>query len=166
MAATIVEVDPQGADALALLGQAAVEARALYPDLFTPDAPWPGNGPTPPGGIYLLAYEGATPVASGALRPRHDGVVELRRLFVTATARRHGIATLVLRALEEAAGRIGYTTIRLETGYRQLPAIGLYVRYGFRRIEPFDEYVADPTSVCFEKRVMARAGPSLSRTAT
>lgn len=153
MAVTIVEVDPQGADALALLREAAVEARALYPELFAPDAPWPGNATTPPGGIYLLAYDGRTAVASGALRPRENGVVELRRLFVTVAARRCGIAVRMLRALDEAAGRIGYTTIRLETGYRQLPAIGLYMRYGFRRIDPFDEYADDPTSVCFERPV-------------
>ena len=34
-------VDPQGVDALALLRGAAMEARALYPDLHDPNAPCP-----------------------------------------------------------------------------------------------------------------------------
>jgi hypothetical protein len=45
----IVSADPQGADALLLLGEAAIEARALYPEHFTPKTPWPGKPPTPPG---------------------------------------------------------------------------------------------------------------------
>ena len=156
MALRIVEVDPQGAEALALLREAAFEARALYPELHAPEAPWPINRPTPPGGLYLLAYAGRTPVGSGALRPREPGVVEVRRVYVSATARRTGIATRLLLALEEAAGHLGYAKMRLETGCRQLPAIGLYLKHGFDRIEPFDEYANDPTSLCFEKEVAAR----------
>jgi hypothetical protein len=47
----------------------------------------------------------------------------------------------------------GYEWLRLETGNRQGPAISLYERYGFSRIEPFGCYVQDPTSVCYELRV-------------
>jgi hypothetical protein len=48
---------------------------------------------------------------------------------------------------------MNYSTLRLETGYRQLPAIALYLRRGYRRIDPFGPYADDPTSVCFEKHV-------------
>ena len=156
MALSIVEVDPQGAEALTLLREAAVEARALYPELHAPEAAWPTNCPTPPAGLYLLAFDGRTPVGSAALRPREAGVVEVRRLYVSVAARRAGIATRLLLVLEQAAGHLGYAKMRLETGYRQLPAIGLYLKCGFDRIEPFDEYANDPTSVCFEKEVAAR----------
>ena len=36
--------DPQHPQALRLLAEAALEARALYPELFARDAPAPGNG--------------------------------------------------------------------------------------------------------------------------
>jgi hypothetical protein len=53
----IIEVDPKGADALALLHEAANEARKLYPEHFAVDAPWPVNPPTPERGVYLLGYQ-------------------------------------------------------------------------------------------------------------
>lgn len=152
---TIVEADPQGPAALALLREAAIEARALYPELQAPDAPWPTNPPTPAGGVYLIGYDGDRALACGALRPLQDGVVEVRRMYVAAPARRQGLGNQMLRALERSAARLGYVAMRLETGYRQLPAIGMYLAYGFERIEPFGPYVNDPTSVCFEKRVDA-----------
>lgn len=57
LASVVIEhVDPQGHDALALLREASIEARALYPDLHAPEAPWPTNPPTPTRGTYVVAY--------------------------------------------------------------------------------------------------------------
>lgn len=136
---------------MALLREAAVEARDLYPELFEPDSPWPTNSPTPKGGVYLVAYRASEPVGCGAVRPLGEGVAEVRRMFVTKSARRGGVARAVLGELEERAKALGYSTLRLETGYKQAPAMALYEAHGFRRIEPFGEYINDPTSVCFEK---------------
>ena len=146
-------VDPQHADALALLLQAAEDARALYPELFAPDSPLPTNAPAVPGSVYLVAYRGDTPVGCGALRPLQPWVGEVRRMFVTREARRQGVAGAVLAELERHAKTLGYRVLRLETGRRQDPAIALYERCGFRRIAPFGPYVGDPFSVCFEKAV-------------
>jgi len=151
-----VEVDPRGPDALALLREAAVEARALYPELFAPDAPWPTNVPTPEGGVYLVAYEGDSAVASGALRPLGGDEAEVRRMFVTRAARRRGLAKAMLVELEAHARRLGHAVLKLETGYKQAPAMALYESQGYRRIEAFGEYAADPTSVCFEKHIGGR----------
>lgn len=76
---TVVEVDPQGTAALSLLREAAVEVRALYPELFEQDAPWPSNGPNPAGGLYLIAYEGQWAMLLAALwtyRPLHGGYID------------------------------------------------------------------------------------------
>jgi len=150
---TVLEVDPQGSDALSLLREAAVEARALYPELIEKDAPWPTNGPNPEGGIYLVAYQGTIPVGCGALRPLEPRVAEVRRMFVSRPGRRCGVARQVLGELEARARGLGYTALRLETGYKQVPAIKLYESAGFSRIEPFGVYVGDPTSVCFHKDI-------------
>lgn len=149
----IIEVDPQGSDALALLDEAAYEARLLYPELFVPGRPWPVNPPTPERGVYLVAYADGKPVACGALRPIDETVAEVRRMFVTTDLRRRGLAHAMLRELETRAAALGYTFMRLETGNRQLSAIALYEKLGFKRIEPFGQYVNDPLSVCFEKAV-------------
>lgn len=160
-ARTIVEVDPKGPDALLLLRQAAIEARELYPELFDADAPWPSNPPTPEGGTYLVVYESEMPIACGSLRPIDEKVAEVRRMFVTPSARGTGAAKAMLQALERHAARLGYTHLRLETGYRQTPAMRLYESSGFLRIPPFGVYLNDPTSVCYEKAIdKAHAGES------
>lgn len=149
----IVEVDAQCPDALALLDEAAIEARVLYPESFTAGRPWPVNPPTPARGVYLVAYADGQPVACGALRPIDARLAEVRRMFVTADLRRRGLARAMLRELETRAATLGYTHMRLETGMRQLSAIAMYEKLGFARIEPFGVYADDPFSVCFEKRV-------------
>lgn len=146
-------VDPRGDDAMGLLREAAIEARALYPELFPPGTPWPDNEPTPGRGVYLVGYTDGKPVACGALRPLDVETAEVRRMFVSASCRRRGIAKAVLAELEKHAAALGFKVMRLETGKRQLSAMALYERQGFRRIPPFGEYVGDPISVCFEKRV-------------
>jgi putative acetyltransferase len=155
---SIEVVDPQGDDALFLLREAAIEARALYPEFHAGAALWPGNPPTPPGGTYVIAYEAQVPVACGALRPIDAVTVEVRRMYVLPAVRRTGVARKMLAALEASAIQMGYRIMRLETGNRQLPAMALYESFGFDRIAPFGEYTNDPTSVCYEKHIAPRAG--------
>jgi len=157
---TISSVDPRGDDAMRLLREAAVEARALYPELFPEDAAWPDNTPTPERGVYLVAYLDQRPVACGALRPLDADTAEIRRMFVTPGARRRGLARDILAELERRAAAMGYSAMRLETGNRQVAAMALYERLGFRRIPPFGEYVGDPVSVCFEKPLPVRVAGS------
>lgn len=152
----IVEVDPQCSDASGLLREAAIEARALYPELFDTNSAWPTNAPSLPGCFYLLAYLDQQAVASGAIRPLEESVAEVRRIFVTRAARGNGIARQILIDLEARAQRAGYETLRLETGCKQKPAIMLYESLGYVRIEAFGEYVGDPTSICFEKSINLR----------
>ena len=149
-------VDPQGADALSLLREAAIEARDLYPELHSEGAPWPSNSPTPAGGTYVIAYEGEKPVGCGALRPLDSATVEVRRMYVLKSTRRAGLARRILAVLQASASRMGYKVMRLETGNRQQPAMALYESFGFERIAPFGEYANDPTSICYEKHVPNR----------
>lgn len=150
-AVRIETTDPQGSAALALLAEAAAEARAIYPEFFPPGCAEPTNGPTPAGGVYLLAWEGGRPVASGALRPIDARTGEIRRMFVTASRRRQGLASAILAALEQHAVALGYSHLRLETGDRQAPAMALYAGRSFVRIPAFGPHANDPTSVCFER---------------
>lgn len=149
----VVEADPQGADALAMLREAAIEARALYPEFWGPGAPEPGNPPTPPRGAYFIARRGGEPVAMGAHRPLDDTRSELRRLYTRPAARRSGAARAILAAVERHARQQGFAELLLETGWRQHAAIALYGALGWRRIPPFGAFVDDPTSVCFAKRL-------------
>ena len=146
---SIRNVDPQGPDALALLHEASVEARSLYPELFSESSPPATNGPLPEGGVYVVAYLCETPCACGALRPIDASTAEVRRMYVHRKHRRSGLATSVLAHLQGEARRLGYSRLVLETGYKQVPAMRLYEANGFERVQPFGEYANDPTSVCY-----------------
>jgi len=153
---SIESVDPQGVVALALLKEAALEARALYPDLLPADAPLPTNPPPQAGSAYFVAFLDGTAVGCGALRRLDETTAEIRRMYVLQSHRRLGIARALLQHLERAASELRYEKLRLETGNRQLPAMALYESCGYARIPPFGEHIDDPTSVCFEKHVSWR----------
>lgn len=153
---SIEAVDPQDPQALKLLAEAAIEARALYPGLFAPDAPAPGNAPLQAREVYLLAWRGGQPVGCGALRLRDAFTGEVRRMFVTRHARRDGVARALVERLEQQALALGYRHLVLETGHRQDPAIALYRSCGWRRIAAYGSHVGDPTSVCFGKALPPR----------
>ncbi|MDE2627555.1 MAG: GNAT family N-acetyltransferase [Burkholderiales bacterium] len=127
----------------------------MYPELHVAGAPWPTNPPTPPRGVYLVAYVDGLPVGCGALRPIDERVVEVRRMYVRRSVRRIGIARALLARLEQLARELGYATMRLDAGCRQRPAMSLYESCGFTRIAPFGEYRGDPTSVCHELALRA-----------
>jgi putative acetyltransferase len=153
---TIEAVDPQHPQALALLAEAAIEARALYPDLFAPAAPPPVNPPLGARDRYLLALRDGRAVGCGALRECDALTGELRRMFVTRAARRDGVARSLLERLEHEAQAFGYRHLVLETGARQQAAISLYSRCGWRRIAAYGPFVGDPMSVCFGKSLLSR----------
>jgi len=80
-----------------------------------------------------------------------NGYGELKRMYTVPNARGQGVARALLTHLECAAAKRGVSVFRLETGYLQPEAIGLYARCGYRRRGPFGEYTDDPNSVFMEK---------------
>jgi putative acetyltransferase len=153
----IRDVDPQGADALSLLNEASVDARALYPELFVGVTKSATNAPLSERGIYVVAYVDACPLACGAVRQLSLTDAELRRIYVHREHRRQGLAGAVLLHLVDEAKRLGYIRLVLETGNKQLPAMLLYESMEFKRIPPFGEYANDPSSVCYERLLEADA---------
>ncbi len=57
-------------------------------------------------------------------------------MYVEPAVRGSGVATLVLRALEDAARARGVRRMLLETGTAQPEALRFYLREGYARIEP------------------------------
>lgn len=84
-------------------------------------------------------------------RPRLERDSPGRGLDVEPAARGSGVATAVLRALEEAARDRGWHTLRLETGTAQPDAIRFYEREGYHRILLFGVYIGSTLSVCYER---------------
>src|SRR5262245_18247935 len=98
-------------------------------------------------GAFLVAYEHGVPLAVGGVRSLGDGVAEIKRMYVAPAARRRGVASAVLAALEDEARKIGARRIVLETGDKLPEAIALYRRRGYTDIPKYGEYVKSVCSV-------------------
>jgi GNAT superfamily N-acetyltransferase len=90
-----------------------------------------------PGGRLLLATVAGRPAGCVALRSLGEGVCEMKRMFVDPELQGRGVGKALGGRLIEEARLAGYRTMRLDTSIRQLEAIGLYERLGFRRIQPY-----------------------------
>lgn len=106
---------------------------------------------TPPAGCVLLAYIGAEPVGCGAVKHHPGAVSELKRLWVSPSARGLGLGRRLLTELEELAAERDARVARLDTHSALVEAISLYRSAGYREIPAFsDEPFADRW---FEKRL-------------
>jgi ribosomal protein S18 acetylase RimI-like enzyme len=110
----------------------------------------------PPAGAFVIVEDDGMTVAGGALRRLGVGYGEIKRMWTAPDHRGRGYARRVLRALEAAAARAGYHTLRLETGDLQEEAIGLYESSGYSRIPGYGEWRDHPQCVTFEKRLADR----------
>lgn len=106
-----------------------------------------------PGVTVFAARENDVVVGMAALVDRADGSAELKRMFVPESARGRGVASALLRAVEDRARAASITLVQLETGPLQHAALALYERSGYTLIPNFGKYAGDPNSVCFEKRL-------------
>ncbi|MDG4764813.1 GNAT family N-acetyltransferase [Solwaraspora sp. WMMD406] len=106
---------------------------------------------------YLVCVVDGRAVACGAIQPVDAQTVEITRMYVRPAYRGRGIARHLLTALEELAYSSGYTVFRLETGSYLPAALHLYASAGYSRIPVYGEYVGNPYSVCFEKRIPVAA---------
>lgn len=135
-----------------LRDQMDAELAPRYADLLAQRGP---RVPVDPASILVtyVAYDGDRPVGTASLR-LVDGEHEVKRVFVAATHRRLGLAARLLDAVGRFAADAGVRTIVLQTGVRQPDAVALYLREGWRAVEPFGDYVGDRLSLCFAKDLL------------
>jgi GNAT superfamily N-acetyltransferase len=112
----------------------------------------------PPAGAFFVGYLDGRPVASGAWRRRRDVLVEgrdetaeIKRMYVSASARGLGLARALLAHLEQSARAAGAEVMVLETGLAQPEAIALYESSGYRPIPGFGFYKDAAMSRCFAR---------------
>jgi putative acetyltransferase len=107
-----------------------------------------------PDGVFLVVRgdDGAA-VACGGIARFDTERAELKRMYVVPAARGLGLGRRILVELEEAARRLGYTAVVLETGDRQPEALGLYASSGYEPIPCYPPYDSRALSLCFEKRL-------------
>jgi GNAT superfamily N-acetyltransferase len=119
--------DPEQSPASELLAAMRAELNDVY-ETFTrlDNPPLAPAELRPPDGAYYVGYEGAEAVAGGG------------RMYVRPGARSRGLATALLRRLEEAARSLGYAAARLDTGPEQVHALRMYRRAGYVEVPPYN----------------------------
>lgn len=149
---TLEAADPRGPVARELLAALTREIEAIYADRgFDGNAGFSVTDLDVPRAVFVVASSAGEPVGCGALRPHDADIAEVKRMFTVPAWRGRGVAAAVLADLERHARQFGYRAVRLETGDRQVDAIRLYERCGYRHIPPYGVYVQWDDSVCLEK---------------
>ena len=100
-----------------------------------------------------LIYENEQPVACGAMKEYDSDTMEIKRMFVPVEKRGLGLASQVLKELENWAKELGYTKYILETGEDMTEAVGLYKKCDYKIIPNYGQYKDVAGSVCFEKKI-------------
>ena len=98
----------------------------------------------PPAGLFVVAYADGTAVGCGAVKHHPGEASQIKRMWVSESARGHGIGRRLLAALEAEALRGGASTLRLETHGALVEAIAMYRSAGYAEVPAFnDEPFAD-----------------------
>ncbi|WP_406056552.1 GNAT family N-acetyltransferase [Kribbella sp. NBC_00889] len=143
----LIDPRPSGDPALALLLDLALkELFTRYPD--SPSTHW-----VDPATRFLVALEDGEGLGCIGLMPVHDGVGEIKRMFVHEHYRGRGIARRLVASVEAVARHRGATSLRLATGTRQPEAVALYESLGYQATSPYGKYVHDPLARCYAKRL-------------
>jgi putative acetyltransferase len=144
-----------------LLDAGSAYARSLHPADVLLDVPQLEA----PNTLVYIARDGdgsaigvAAIVATDDVEGRRG---ELTRMYVDADARGAGIASALIERIETDAAARGLREIVLEAGRLQHPALALYAKHGYRRVERFGRYVGEPSSVCMAKSLVGFTGEVL-----
>ncbi|MEJ2616680.1 MAG: GNAT family N-acetyltransferase [Ignavibacteriaceae bacterium] len=102
----------------------------------------------------VVVYIDKSPAACGCFKEYEPETVEIKRMFVQSNYRGKGISKIVLNELEKWAQESGFQKAVLETGTKQIEAVGLYQKSGYKIMDNYGQYAGIETSVCMRKELM------------
>jgi putative acetyltransferase len=85
-----------------------------------------------PGGEIFLALDGTEVVGTAAVLAHDDESAEIAKMAVAPSHQGCGISNLLMEACLAHANRMGVKKVLIVTNSELAPALGLYMKYGFR----------------------------------
>ncbi len=101
----------------------------------------------------VVVYENNQPLGCGAFKFYENKTVEIKRMYVLPEQRGKGIAHQILQELENWAKELDFNCCVLETGKKQVEAIGLYQKAGYHIISNYGQYIGMENSICMQKEI-------------
>ena len=102
---------------------------------------------------FLVARRDGVAEGCGAVRWFSDDTAELKRIFVSETARGFGLGRHIMARLEMLAAERRVRTLYLETGPLNTEAVAMYRRLGYAECGPFADYAANPYSLFMTRKL-------------
>ena len=151
----VVRTPAETAAVAALLREyaASLDVDLTYQGFDAELAALPGAYAPPSGELLLAQAVDGTPLGCVALRGlASPGCCEMKRLYVSPLARGIGLGRSLVEAVVDAASRLGYVEIRLDTLPTMHSAIALYRDVGFTTMPPY--YSPSPDGTLFLRRAL------------
>ena len=133
--------DPESPDALWCRARYFEELAARFDGGFDPGEGGAGSDRemAPPAGLFLVARRDGLPVGCLGLKLHPGDVAEIKRMWVSPTARGLGLARRMLLTMQDHARRLGATRLRLDTNASLKEAQALYRLEGFVEVPRFND---------------------------
>ena len=144
LAASAIEfavVDPAEPEARAAVGHYVAELAQRFDSGFDLGTTLPlgDDALRLPSGVLVLARLHGEAVGVGGLKLLADRVGEIKRVWVSPSARGLGLGRRLLADLESRAGAHGCVRVRLDTNRTLTEAIALYRSAGYREVDRFND---------------------------
>lgn len=101
--------------------------------------------------VVLLAVISGMPVACASFRVFSEDSVEFKRVYVKKDFRRKGIASDLIKKLEDEVSAGNFRHSYIVTGKNNHAAIGLYEKFGYVFIDNLGQFENDEAVVCMKK---------------
>lgn len=150
---SIRPADPTSEEAIGLFVDLDSYLRNLYPREANHIAP--PNELASEAYYFVIAYWLGEPCGCGAFRRDAEGYAEIKRIYVKESLRGHGLSRRIMSHLETKAREEGFILAKLETGTKQMEAVGLYKALGYRFCGKFADYPPGPYTLFMEKELLS-----------
>lgn len=138
--ARLVRVDPRDEAARRAMAAYFAELDRRFDGGFDPgDGDGEAERFLPPTGTFVIARLGDEVVACGGVQAIGGEVAEIKRMWVSPSARGQGLGRRLLHELERRAGALGHRTVRLDTNATLTEAVGMYEAAGYTEVARYND---------------------------